>query len=100
MYVEPPQTRGVLVSARHSLGNATRVGCFAGGVCSPDPVAVLTLGRRVCGGTNEHCRFARSDPNPSESRCHALFPSMPLRSVVELRDPFLLGWGVGGVLRS
>ena len=63
-------------------------------------MAVLTLGRRVLGGTDEHSRSARADPNASQPLSHALLPSMPLTSVVELRNPFLLGWGVGRVLRS
>jgi len=61
---------------------------------------VTFWGRRVLGGADEHSRFARADPNASQPLCHVLLPSMPLRSVAELRDPFLLGWGVGRVLRS
>ena len=57
------------------------------------------MGGRVRGGTDEHSRSARAGPKAPQPFCHALLPSMPLTSVVELRDPFLLGWGVGRILR-
>jgi len=70
------------------------VGCVVIG-----QLAILALGDRVLRGTDAHSRSAHADPNASQPLCHALLPSMPLTSVVELRDPFLLGWGVGRVLR-
>jgi len=61
---------------------------------SPDwPIGFLQINPRSS-------RSARADPNASHPLSHALLPSMPLTSVVQLCDPFLLGWGVGRVLRS
>jgi hypothetical protein len=88
-----------LVSETPHIGKAQGRGTGGGGGVLADPTVVLTSGRRVLGGTDEHSRSARADPNASQLLCHALLLSMPLTSVVELRDPFLLGWGVGRILR-
>ncbi len=57
------------------------------------------MGGRILGGKDEHSRSARADPKASQPLGHALLPSMPLTLGVELGDPFLLGWGVGRILR-
>jgi len=83
----------------HGEGNRGRV-LVTVRVYSSGATAVLALGRWFLGGADEHSRFSRADSNAPQPLCHALLPSMALTSVVELRDPFLLGWGVGRVLRS